>query len=169
MDNIYMYKSLEANISVFQSLVQDIDKQQAGWKPDEKKWSVLEVINHLYDEEREDFRVRLDLILHHPEQDWPPIDPENWVIEREYNKRDFLESLAKWVTERKKSVDWLNNLSQPEFTKSYDHPKLWEIRAGDMLAAWLAHDFLHMRQIVNLKLEYAIQKSQPYSIKYAAP
>jgi len=48
-------------------------------------------------------------------------------------------------------------------------PKIGKLHAGDMLAAWLAHDFMHMRQIVNLHLEYHIREAQPFSIKYAAP
>ena len=33
------------------------------WKQSENKWSMLEIICHLYDEEREDFRSRLAKIL----------------------------------------------------------------------------------------------------------
>jgi len=38
------------------ALIQDDSDEQASWRPDSDSWSVLEVINHLYDEEREDFR-----------------------------------------------------------------------------------------------------------------
>ena len=156
MNSSYIFKTLYENISVFNTLLQNVENQQAIWKPAENKWSILEVINHLYDEERSDFRLRLDLTLHHPGESWPPIDPESWAMERDYNLRDFKESLANWIAERKKSVNWLHSLSEPDFSKVYIHPLIGELRAGDMLAAWLAHDFLHMRQIVNLKLDYTI-------------
>ena len=45
-------------------LVQHVSQEQASWKPDPGTWSILEVINHLYDEERLDFRARLDSLLH---------------------------------------------------------------------------------------------------------
>ena len=57
------------------ALVQGVSDQQARWKPDPDSWSILEVLNHLLDEEREDFRVRLDYTLHRPGEPWPPIDP----------------------------------------------------------------------------------------------
>ena len=61
------------------------------------KWSTLEVVCHLYDEEREDFRQRLDIILHRPEAKWPPIDPVGWVSARKYNERDLAQSLAEFL------------------------------------------------------------------------
>ena len=50
--------------AAIRSLAQGISDEQARWKPDPDSWSLLEVINHLYDEERQDFRVRLEIILH---------------------------------------------------------------------------------------------------------
>jgi hypothetical protein len=169
MNNTNIFKTLYENISIFQTLIQHIDNQQARWKPAEGKWSVLEVVNHLYDEEREDFRSRLDVILSTSDENFSPVDPESWVVERKYNERDLSESLHNFIEERKKSVAWLNELKDPNWDRVYVHPKIGDIHAGDMLAAWLAHDFMHMRQIVKLHLEYHIREAQPYSIKYAAP
>jgi hypothetical protein len=39
-------------------LVSRVSDEQARWKPEADSWSILEVVNHLYDEEREDFRTR---------------------------------------------------------------------------------------------------------------
>jgi hypothetical protein len=38
-------------------------------------------------EKNEDFRKRLELVLNNPEDPWPPIDPEGWVVQRNYNNR----------------------------------------------------------------------------------
>jgi len=165
MNSTNIFNRLYENAGVFKTLMHGVSDDQAKWKPAGNKWSLLEVVNHLYDEERDDFRLRLDLILHHPEKDWPPIDPEGWVIERKYNQSDLGVSLNNFIAERRKSVEWLKNIAQPQWKNICVHPKIGEIRAGDMLAAWLAHDFLHMRQIVNVHLEYHNQKAKPFSIK----
>ena len=55
---------------------------------------MLEIVNHLYDEEQYDFRVRLRYILESQEGDPPPIDPDGWAVERRYNERDLGDSLA---------------------------------------------------------------------------
>ena len=48
-------------------MVLGISAEQARWKPDSETWSILEVVNHLYDEEREDFRVRLPVPINLPQ------------------------------------------------------------------------------------------------------
>jgi hypothetical protein len=78
----YFIDRLAKNRGVFESLVRGISLQQARWKPSPDQWSMLEVVNHLYDEEREDFRQRIELVLADPREFWPPIDPRNWVITR---------------------------------------------------------------------------------------
>ena len=90
------------------ALMQHVTDEQARWKPKAGAWSMLDVVNHLVDEEKEDFRVRLDSILLNAEQDWPPIDPEGWVVERRYNERDLQESLDHYRSERRASLEWLD-------------------------------------------------------------
>ena len=62
----YIIEKLEANISTFKDLLQNISSDQACWRPSSEKWSLLEVTNHLYDEEREDFKQRLKNVLDDP-------------------------------------------------------------------------------------------------------
>jgi uncharacterized damage-inducible protein DinB len=150
----YIIEKLEGNASTFKSLLENISDEQAHWKPAPEKWSLLEVTNHLYDEEREDFRKRIENILDNPQKTWSPIDPENWVNEREYSKRNMAESLNNFLIERKKSVEWLKALNSPNWKAAHNHPKLGEMSAEKLLANWLAHDYLHMRQITFLSWSY---------------
>ncbi len=94
---------LMRNANVVTALSADLDDVQARWKPSPDDWSILEVVNHLYDEEREDFRTRLDIILHRPDDTWPPIHPSAWAVERRYNERDPEESLENFLAERRTS------------------------------------------------------------------
>ena len=127
---------------------------------------MLETVCHLLDEEREDFRQRLDYILHRPEDAWPPIDPGGWVLARGYNQRDIAEELAAFEGERQKSVDWLCRLGAPNLEAAVPAP--WgSMKAGDMLAAWVEHDNLHLRQLVELRHARVAHLAQPYSIQYA--
>jgi hypothetical protein len=148
------------------SLTFGISDQQARWKPDPDTWSILEVVNHLYDEEREDFRVRLDYILHHPDRPWPPINPQGWVIERLYNQRDQSQSLQAFQDERRKSLAWLKELGTPDWNASV-RVTFGEFSAGDILASWVAHDLLHLRQMIELHWAYLIHMADPYHVNYA--
>jgi hypothetical protein len=148
------------------SFTRGISDEQARWKPNPESWSILEVINHLYDEERQDFRVRLEYILYKPGQPWPPIDPRGWVIDRQYNQRDPEESVDNFLAEREKSLNWLRRLNSPDWATTCPTP--WgQITAGDMFAAWVGHDLLHLRQLVELHWAYTNQAVKPYTTSYA--
>lgn len=167
MDLDFYISKMINQLETIMSLTSGISNEQARWKPDPDSWSILEVINHLYDEERSDFRVRLNIILFHPDQPWPPIDPGGWVTERAYNERDLNQSRSNFSSERKKSIEWLEGLSEINWETTYDTP--WEIpiRAGDMFAAWVAHDLLHTRQLVELQWAYSVRSLHPYDVQYA--
>ncbi len=165
----YFIDRLSTNRDVFESLVKGVNLGQARWKPSPDKWSMVEVINHLYDEEREDFRARLGSILADPKQSWSPIDPRNWVITRGYNERELDTSLNNFLTEREKSLAWLRQLSEPNWENRYEHPDGRSLCAGDLLASWLAHDFLHIRQLVRLHWQYVGAISDPYQTLYGGP
>jgi hypothetical protein len=149
------------------NLVEQVSQEQFRWKPAPEQWSLLEVINHLADEERQDFRTRLDYILHHPGQEWPPIDPQGWVSERGYNQRDPQASLADFLAEREKSLAWLASLGEVDLEKGEKSPWGETFKAGDMLAAWVAHDLLHLRQVIEILYAWHQQAALPYAPQYA--
>ena len=147
-------------------LARGIPEVQARWKPDPESWSILEVVNHLYDEEQFDFRVRLDIVLHHPEQDFPPIDPEDWVTSRKYNQRDLQESLENFLGERENSLAWLRALGEPDLNLFLEN-QFGRMTAGEMFFAWVAHDLLHLRQLVEIHYAWTQRQAQPYQLDYA--
>jgi len=166
MDSIYLISQLEKNASRIGAFVEGVSLEQARWKPAPDSWSILEVINHLYDEEREDFRAHLTTILITPSSGWNPIDPPGWVVTRRYNEREPGSSLHNFLTERKGSLDWLRNLHSPDWNATHQAP--WgQIMAGDILASWAAHDLLHMRQFVELHWAFLLEKGKPFDVSYA--
>ena len=166
MNLSYCIDRLSCNASVFEGLARVETKAQARWKPSPEKWSILEVVNHLYDEERDDFRFRLDSLLHHHERLWPPIDPPAWAVERSYNERELDESLERFLGERRKSIEWLKELKAPRLENKYEHPQ-GVISAGDLLASWVAHDYIHVRQLARLHWQYLNHISKPFKTAYA--
>jgi hypothetical protein len=165
----YFIERLSANRQVFQGLVDGVGPEQAKWRPLPGKWSILEVINHLHDEEREDFRQRLDLVLSNPEQTWPRIDPPTWVTSRQYNERDLSVSVNRFFGERENSLSWLSQLKDPRWLNPYEHPDGGAITAGDLLASWLAHDYLHIRQLSRLHWQYVGLIASPFQTNYGGP
>lgn len=162
----YYITRLSANAGVIESLARDVSDEQARWKPSPEEWSILEVLNHLYDEEREDFRARLDSLLHHRKERLPAIDPPKWAIARKYNERDLGESVERFLEERSKSVRWLRGLHEPDWETGIERSR-GVLRAGDVMASWVAHDFLHTRQLARLHWQHLNFLSVPYKTDYA--
>lgn len=157
---------LQANAAAIEQLVQAVDDEQAHWQPPAQGWSIVEVINHLADEERLDFRLRLDYALHRPGEPVPPIDPVGWVTQNAYNARPLAASMADFLAERRASVAWLAGLRDPAWDNAL-HFAWGTLHAGDVLAAWIAHDSLHIRQLAELHREYVAFLAAPYRVDYA--
>ena len=160
----YFTAQLWNNAHTIRSLTVGVSDEQARWKPAPDSWSILEVINHLYDEEREDFRHRLDWMLHPRGQPWRANDPQGWVTQRRYNERDFEESVNNFLYERERSLVWLKELPAPDWSLVYQAP--WgSITTGDMFASWVAHDNLHMRQLVELRRDRIVTMAGLYDVR----
>lgn len=166
MDHKQIIHFLENNISVFNSLLSGHDASFQTWRFKPEKWNLLEIICHLYDEEKDDFRARLRHVLENPEKELPSIDPSGWVISREYSKQDFTDKLDSFLDEREASITWLRSLSSPKWDNAYMHPKFGPMTGNLFLSNWLEHDYLHLRQILNLKHEYLKSISGQY-LNYA--
>ena len=57
-----LYQDLAHGAEIIRALVVGVTQAEAQVKPTPESWSILEVVCHLGDEEREDFRQRVDLI-----------------------------------------------------------------------------------------------------------
>lgn len=145
---------LSVNRNVFKEMLSGLPAEMYRWKPVPEKWCLLEIICHLHDEEREDFKARIRHVLETPQEALPPIDPQGWVTSRKYIEQDGQEMLSKFLSEREESVRWLQSLSEPRWENAYRHPKFGDMTARMFLANWLAHDYLHIRQITKLKYDY---------------
>ncbi|MBI3168843.1 MAG: DinB family protein [Chloroflexi bacterium] len=169
-----LYQELTHSTEMIRALLAGISQEEARLKPNRKSWSVLEVVCHLYDEEREDFREHLDFIistspnagLHRQHEEWHPIAPQAWVKLRKYNEQDLGKMKAKFFRERTKSLAWLKGLKNADWNITYKS-KFGSMRAGDMFASWVAHDNLHIRQLVELRRARIEKVTKPYKIRYA--
>ena len=157
--------NLERNSQVFHGLLSNIPKEQHLFREAPDKWNLLEIVCHLVDEEKEDFRMRVSTTLEHPGQLPPPIDPPGWVTSRQYGQRDYEAKLAEFQYEREASIAYLRGLESPNWENSYQHPQLVELSALHFLTNWLAHDFHHIRQIN--AINYAFLKSRGVDLSYA--
>jgi len=152
---------------VVESIVQGMHACDTNWKPDDSSWSVLEIVCHLCDEEVEDFRTRVFMTLEQPTEPWPSIDPQGWVLERDYASREIKEQVDQFVQLRDESVQLLRSLDAPNWSNIHNHPVFGSFHAGQMLACWVDHDALHLRQLAKRLHELTIRDGGDVSTEYA--
>lgn len=166
MDIHFLMAQWKATPQRVASLLEGISSEEARLRPTPDDWSVLEVINHLVDEEIQDFRSHLDFILAPQGKEWERIDPQAWIVERKYNERELTPSLENFMRERAASIAWLESLGNVDWDITHTS-QFGSMRAGDMFTAWVAHDGLHQRQLVELQRFLVERAAKPYEVGYA--
>lgn len=150
----FVVEQLQKNKDIFIDLFKDENEDLFLWKLTPEKWCLLEILCHLHDEEREDFRFRTKWILERPNKIPPPFNPIDWVTKHGYIQQDYSVMLDKFIKERESSIRWLRSLENINWNNSFDHAKLGTMTAKYFLNNWLAHDYLHIKQIIKLKFDY---------------
>ena len=142
----------------------------AGWRarPAPAEWAPVEIVCHLRDEEAEDFGARVRVVAEGGAR-FTPIDPERWAVERRYLEDDGPRSLAAFRERRAASLAFLAGLAPQRLTAGVTHPRVGLLSGLDILAAWVAHDRLHLAQLAaTLAREWA-DRWTPLRTDYAGP
>jgi hypothetical protein len=160
-------RQMTANAEAMRSLALSISDEQALWKPNPDAWSMKEVMEHLYNEERIDFRMHLKEILNDPPQPWRPFRPEDYL-----GVESCGQALEGFLIERKASIAWLMSLATPDWERTTvatfgPANEVMVFSAGDVLASWVAHDYLHIRQMNEVLYAWNEDQAPPYSVQYA--
>lgn len=72
----------------------------------------------------------------------------------------YQQMLHKFIAERENSISWLQSMENANWDNSYLHETKGELSARFFLTNWLAHDYLHMRQIIRQKFDYLVDKTK---------
>ena len=153
-DSTPIVDQLAANADVFKSLFANVSPELAVWKPAPQHWCILEIACHLLDEERLDFGARTKSTLEDPTKALTPIDPPAWVIERKYIEQDLKSTVDEFLEARRSSVAWLRSQQGAPWHNTHQHEQLGPLSSQLFLENWLAHDYLHIRQIIRRKYEH---------------
>ncbi len=159
-------RQMTDNAQVIRAFIESVSPEQAQWKPNPETWSLKEVMEHVYNEERGDFRAHIQEMFHEPPQPWGALQP-GWLP-----MESCQQALEGFLDEREASLSWLIALDAPDWNLEScasfgpDSVEL-VLKAGDVLVSWVAHDFLHIRQMNELQFAWNEHQASPYSVEYA--
>jgi hypothetical protein len=142
----------------------------AGWRarPAPAEWAPVEIVCHLRDEETEDFGARLRVVAEGGAA-FTPIDPERWAVERRYLEADGPAALADFRARRAASLTFLATLAPARMAGAVTHRRTGSLSGLDILAAWVAHDRLHLAQLAATLARGWADRWAPLRTDYAGP
>jgi hypothetical protein len=126
-----------------------------------------EVMEHVYNEERIDFRQHLKEMFSDPPRPWGRFNPAAYLpIE------SCRHGLENFLIERQASIEWLTALQAIDWDVTIEavfgpDDEKPVFRAGDVLLSWAEHDILHLRQMIELHHAWNENQAAPYSLQYA--
>jgi hypothetical protein len=154
--------------SVVTGLVDGLD--ETGWtaRPVPGEWSAVEIVCHLRDEEDEDFGARMRAVVRGSER-FTPIEPERWVTERRYLAESGPRALAAFRGRRQASLGFLVTVDPARLTTAVPLANGGPLSGLDLLAAWVAHDRLHVAQLASTLARVWADRWRPLRVDYAGP
>ena len=154
--------------AVLDTLLGGLDAESARTRPAPAEWSPVEIVCHLRDEETEDFGARLRVILTGADN-FVRIEPERWADERRYREASLPEALGAFRTRRAESLDLLRSIAPEALDGSRAHGRLGRLSGLDLVAAWVAHDRIHLAQLTATLARLWALRWAPLRAEYAGP
>ena len=153
---------------ILQALLGGRDTDTWRARPAPAEWAAIEIVCHLRDEEVEDFGARVRVVLEGGAR-FTPIDPERWAVERRYREADPAEAMAALRAARTASLAMLSSATPDRIAGAVEHPDLGRMSGTDLLAAWVAHDRLHLAQLSSTLARVWADHWAPLRSDYAGP
>ena len=136
---------LERTPAALQALLAGLPERWLRATEGEGTWSPYDVVGHLVHGERVNWLPRARHILERGEEPFAPFDRTGHAAVDE-NMEERLATFARLRRENLAALRALG-LTGADLARTGRHPELGEVRLGQLLATWVAHDLDHVGQI----------------------
>jgi hypothetical protein len=127
-------------------LIQGASDEQLRRRPAVDKWSVVEIIAHLAEDELvSSWRYRQ--IIEHDGATLLGFDQELWARLGDYNSWSAKDALAMFRLLREANLRMFKRLSPEEWERTGEHAERGRISVRDLARHMAAHDINHIKQI----------------------
>jgi hypothetical protein len=127
------------------------------WSPAPGKWSMLEIVCHLRDMEREAYLERYRRILGEDEPVLPDIDGDRCAMERDYRSQRLSEALREWQGLRRECLKLLRSVRGEAWRRRGIHESAGPLTLDDLLRRHaLGNDEAHLSQLQAIPPRHAL-------------
>ena len=157
------YEILERTPAVLRILLQNLHQDWTMNNEGADTFSPYDVIGHLIQGEKTDWRDRTMMILEHgPAKTFIPFD--RFAQFEESKGKSLPQLLDEFEKLRKESLEWLRSLHLTEagFDKQGIHPSLGQVTLKQLLSTWVVHDLTHIAQISRVMAKQYKEEMGPW-------
>lgn len=127
------------------------------WTPAPGKWSILEIVAHMRDMERDAYLARYRLILAETDPSLPDVDGDRRALEGGYRDLRIALVLREWNRLRRECLRLLKKVRGAQWERVGVHETAGRLRMEDFLRRQaLGNDEAHLGQIEAIKRRFAI-------------
>ncbi|HJZ48882.1 MAG TPA: DinB family protein [Roseiflexaceae bacterium] len=142
-----LIESLQSTPRDLARLLRPIDDVAGRWRPSPGEWCIADVVAHLsYCEEPYLARLRRVVAQDNPFE--PYLHPDESAHDLTRSLADLLEA---FVARRAETVAFLSGLGQRDWGRPLVHETIGPTRLRDQVQELVAHDNVHLEQVVALR------------------
>jgi hypothetical protein len=118
------------------------------WTPAPGKWSILEIVCHMRDMEREAYLARYRRILAEDTPSLPDVDGDTYSLELDYRSQRLAEVVRDWTRLRRETLKVLAGVKRAEWERAGVHEAAGRLTMADFLRRQAhGNDEAHLGQI----------------------
>jgi uncharacterized damage-inducible protein DinB len=150
-------ETLAATPAALKEALHGVPKKLLLFTPAPGKWSILEILCHMRDMEREAYLERYTRILAEPEPRLPDLNGEALAIEREYRAQKAGDVLKDWTRLRRESLRLLKKSKPEQWRRAGIHETAGRLTIDDLVVRHaVGNDIAHLSQIDSIKRRAAL-------------
>ncbi|NQU29471.1 MAG: HAD hydrolase-like protein [Anaerolineae bacterium] len=136
--------------AVLKEILSPLPKDEWSFSPSTEEWSVVEIVSHIRDIEREVNLPRIKAFLIDENPFIAAGDTDAWAVERGYAQQDGEAVLGDFLAARLETLDVVRALKEEDWLRSGRHAIFGPITLEEQLGFMAEHDRVHLRQIFEI-------------------
>jgi uncharacterized damage-inducible protein DinB len=150
-------EALRATPARLKDALAGVPKALALWTPAPGKWSILEIVCHMRDMERDAYLARFRRVLAEENPALPDIDGDRASLESDYRGQKLSEVFRDWKRLRRETLRLLAGVKQDQWGRQGTHETAGALSIDDFVRRLAqGNDEAHLRQIEAIKRRFAI-------------
>jgi FMN phosphatase YigB (HAD superfamily) len=138
---------LRSTPAAFDTILKNLNTSQSKSRPIKGEWSIVEIISHLYDVDKEVNIPRIKELKSSQEPFFTAINTDDWAEIRNYRKNDLSPMLKLFIETRIELINEILSMEDDDWKKTISHTVFGPTSVLEIIKFIAQHDRIHVQQI----------------------